>query len=135
MGFYSKFTEQDLIESYKNQIDYQGNSTKELIYEISSRFPLEEFINKVNNQKVILDETNRIIREIHENYTNRVSMEECITSIESNLLTRKDIKILTLEKYTQIHNKKVNLEVDSDTILKNILGVTISPFISSVILF
>lgn len=61
-------------------------------------------------------------------------MEECITSIESNLLTRKDIKILTLEKYTQIHNKKVNLEVDSDTILKSILGVTIAPFISSVIL-
>lgn len=134
MGFYSKFTEQDLIESYKNQIDYQGNSTKELIDEISSRFPLEEFINKVNNQKVILDETNRIIREIHENYTNRVSMEECITSIESNLLTRKDIKILTLEKYMQIHNKKVNLEVDSDTILKSIFGVTIAPFINSVIL-
>lgn len=57
MGFYSKFTEQDLIDSYKNQIDYQGNATKELIDEISSRFPLEEYINKVNNQKVILDET------------------------------------------------------------------------------
>ena len=33
MGFYSKFTEQDLIESYKNQIDYQDNATKELIDE------------------------------------------------------------------------------------------------------
>lgn len=73
---------------------------------ISSRFPLEEFINKDNNQKVILDETNRIIREIHENYMNRVSMEECITSIESNLLTRKDIKILTLENTRKYITKR-----------------------------
>jgi len=134
MGFYSKFTEQDLIESYKNQIDYQGKATQELLDEIQSRGTLEEFTKKIDNEKKYLEETNRIIRLIHQNYMSRVPMEECMTSIESHLLTRKDIKILTLEKYSQIQNKETNLKVDSDTILKSILGVTIAPFISSAIL-
>lgn len=134
MGFYSKFTEQDLIESYKNQIDYQGKATQELLDEIQSRGTLEEFNKKIDNEKKYLEETNRIIRLIHQNYMSRVPMKECMTSIESHLLTQKDIKILTLEKYSQIQNKETNLKVDSDTILMSILGVTIAPFVSSTIL-
>ncbi|MCQ9636503.1 hypothetical protein MP477_16230 [Chryseobacterium sp. WG23] len=50
MGFYSKFSEQDLIESYKNQIDHQGKPDKEIIDEIVSRGTLEDFQNKIKAQ-------------------------------------------------------------------------------------
>jgi len=53
MNFYSKFTEQDLIESYKNQIDYQGKVTPELLEEISSRGSLKDFQDKIDRQKNI----------------------------------------------------------------------------------
>ena len=71
MGFYTKFSEQDLIESYKNQIDYQGKPSNELLEEIKKRGSLEDFQLKVEDQKKTLDERNRIIREIHQHYMNK----------------------------------------------------------------
>jgi hypothetical protein len=131
MGFYSKFSEQDLIESYNNQIDYQGKVTPELLGEIISRGPIEDFQAKIENQKTILAERNRIIREIHQHYLNKSSKQECFSLINSELLTKKEIQILVDAKYAHIHQSIENLTVDSDTILNSIAGIIISSVISS----
>jgi len=134
MGFYSKFSEQDLIESYNNQIDYQGKATKELLEEITSRGSLEDFQAKIGNQKFILDERNRIIREIHQHYLNKSSKQECLSLIHSELIPKEEIKILVESKYIDIQQNIENLTVDSDTIIKSFLGIIISSPISTAII-
>jgi hypothetical protein len=135
MSFYSKFSEQDLIESYKNQVDYQGKPSKELLEEISKRDTLENFKAKIENQKVILNERNRIIREIHQHYFNKFSKNESLSLLSSDLISRQEIINLVEEKYTDIHLNVENLNVDSDTILKSFVGVIIASFVSSIIIF
>jgi hypothetical protein len=135
MSFYSKFSEQDLIESYKNQVDYQGKPSKELLEEISKRDTFENFKAKIENQKVILNERNRIIREIHQHYFNKFSKEESLSLLNSDLISRQEIRILVEEKYADIHLNVENLNVDSDTILKSFVGVPIASFVSSIIIF
>ncbi|MCS3867928.1 hypothetical protein J3D55_000844 [Chryseobacterium ginsenosidimutans] len=135
MSFYSKFSDQDLIESYNNQIDYQGKATQELLEEITSRTTLENFQAIIENQKGILNERNRIIREIHQHYFNKSSKEESLSLLKSDLLSRQEIRILVEEKYSHIHQNVENLNVDSDTLLKSFVGIMIAPFVSSIIIF
>ncbi|SHG94676.1 hypothetical protein SAMN05421866_1613 [Chryseobacterium oranimense] len=135
MGFYSNFSEKDLIESYTNQIDYQGKADKEIIAEILSRGSLEKFQAKINIQKSILNEQNRVIREIHGYYMNKLSKQECLQLIHSDLLTDKTINFLVETKYSQIHKNVENLKVDSETVIKAILGTFVSSAVSSVIIF
>jgi hypothetical protein len=135
MSFYSKFSDQDLIESYNNQIDYQGKATQELLEEITCRTTLENFQAIIENQKGILNERNRIIREIHQHYFNKSSKEESLSLLKSDLLSRQEIRILVEEKYSHIHQNVENLNVDSDTLLKSFVGIIIAPFVSSIIIF
>jgi hypothetical protein len=134
MGFYTKFSEQDLIESYKNQIDYQGKASNELLEEITKRESLEDFQLKIENQKNLLDENNRIIREIHRHCMNKTSEQECLSLIDSDIYTKKEIKLMIQEKYEHINRNVENLKVDSDTILFSLLGIMVSTVVSSVIL-
>jgi hypothetical protein len=134
MGFYSKFPEQDLIESYNNQIDYQGKATQELLEEITSRGSLEDFQAKIGNQKIILNERNRVIREIHQHYLNKSSKQECLSLINSELISQEEIKTLVDTKYLHIQQSIENLNVDSDTIIKSLLGIIISSPISTAII-
>jgi len=134
MNFYSKFTEQDLIESYKNQIDYQGKVTPELLEEISSRGSLKDFQDKIDRQKNILTERNRIIREIHQHYLNKSSKEKCFSSLYSEIISEKEIKHLVYIKYEQIQLNNENLKIDSNTIVRSIAGVFIASSISTVII-
>ncbi|PIF43336.1 hypothetical protein CLU96_0241 [Chryseobacterium sp. 52] len=103
MGFYTNFSEHDLIESYTNQIDYQGKADHEILEEILSRGSLEDFQTKIKNKNLIQNEQNRLIREIHEHYMNKVSKQECLSLISSDALTTKDINLLVEVKYNQIH--------------------------------
>jgi hypothetical protein len=135
MSFYSKFSNQDLIESYNNQIDYQGKVTQELLEEITSRTTLGNFQAIIENQKGLLNERNRIIREIHQHYFNKSSKEESLSLLKSDLLSRQEIRILVEEKYSHIHQNVENLNVDSDTLLKSFVGIMIAPFVSSIIIF
>lgn len=132
MNFYRKFTEQDLIESYKNQIDYQGKVAPELLDEISSRGSLKDFKAKIDNQKNILAERNRIIREIHQHYLNKSSKEECFSSLHSEIISKKEIKYLIYIKYEQIHLNSENLRIDLNTVVKSFAGIFIASSISTV---
>lgn len=134
MGFYTKFSEEDLIESYKNQIDYQGKPSNELLDEITKRGSLQDFQLKIENQKMILDERNRIIREIHWHCMNKFSKQECLSQIDSEIYAKKEIWLMIIEKYNQINGNIENLKVDSDTILFSILGILVSTAASSAIL-
>ncbi|WP_276875880.1 hypothetical protein [Chryseobacterium joostei] len=134
MGFYSKFSEQDLIESYKNQIDYQGQPDKEIIDEIISRGTLEDFQNKIKAQNLFLNEQNRLIREIHGHYMNNLSKQECLSLLSSDLLSDKSIENLVDRKYNQIHQKVENLKVDSDTLLYSFIGTIIASVVSTIII-
>jgi hypothetical protein len=134
MGFYSKFSERDLIESYKNQVDHQGKATKELLEEISRRGSIEDFKIKIEEEKTLLNERNRIIREIHQNYMNKTPKKESLAKLDSYLLSKQEIRILVEEKYTEIHQNVENLEVNSDTLLKSFAGVCVAPIISSIII-
>lgn len=134
MGFYTKFSEQDLIESYKNQIDYQGKASNELLEEITKRGSLEDFQLKIENQKNLLDEHNRIIREIHQHCMNKSSEPECLSLIDSEIYTKKEIQLMIHEKYNHINRNVENLKVDSDTILFSLLGIMVSTVVSSIIL-
>ncbi|WP_027381283.1 hypothetical protein [Chryseobacterium daeguense] len=134
MGFYSSFSEQDLIESYKNQIDYQEKISDELLEEITQRGSLKDFQDKIENQRKILDERNRIIREIHQHYMNKRSKEECFSLLDSNILSQKEIKILVHTKYYQIKYNIDNLKVDLNIIVRSFAGIFIASSISTLIM-
>jgi len=55
------------------------------------RGSLVDFVDKIEYQKSILEERNRIIREIHKHYMNKSSKEECYSSIKSDLVPQGDI--------------------------------------------
>lgn len=134
MSFYSKFSEKDLIESYKNQLDYQGKASQELLDEISKRGGINDFELIIENQKKLQNERNRIIREIHQHYMNKSSPQECLALISSDLLSEKDLEELVNIKYAHIHQNIENLKVDSIIILKSFYAVLISSVITFVLL-
>jgi hypothetical protein len=134
MGFYSNFSEQDLMDSYTNQIDYQGKADQEILDEILSRSSLEVFQAKIKAQRNFIDEQNRVIREIHGYYMDRRSKEECLRLISSDLLPSESIKVLIDKKYMQIHQNIENLKVDSDTLMYSIFGTIAASVVSSMIM-
>lgn len=134
MGFYSKFSEQDLIEYYKNQIDYQGKATKEIIEEIRNRGSLEDFQRNIENQQLILNERNRIIREIHQHYMDKRSQNECFALITSDLVSEEDIKKLIVIKYTHIHQNIENLKTDSKTWIYGFFGALVASIVSTIVI-
>ncbi|MGU3374118.1 hypothetical protein [Chryseobacterium sp. M5A1_1a] len=134
MGFYTKFSEQDLIESYTNQIDHQGKPDKEIIAEILNRGSLEDFQNKIKAQNLFLNEQNRLIREIHEHYMDKLSQQECLSLLSSDLLSDKTIGILVNIKYNQIHRNVENLKVDSDTLFYSFIGTVVASVVSTIII-
>lgn len=134
MGFYSNFSEKDLIESYTNQIDYQGKADQEILEEILSRGSLENFCSKIKAKKLFLDEQNRIIREIHAHYMNKLSKQECLSLLSSDLLSDKTIGVLVDIKYEQIHRNVENLKVDSDTLIYSFIGTIVASVISTIII-
>ncbi|WP_449399723.1 hypothetical protein [Chryseobacterium wanjuense] len=135
MSFYSKFSDNDLIESYKNQVDYQGKLSNELLDEISKRGSIDDFIKEIENQKQILNERNKIIREIHQHYLNKSSKEEALSLLSSDVLSRQEIRILVEEKYVDIHYRAENLKIDSDTIISSFFGAIIASVVSTIIMF
>jgi len=134
MGFYRNFSEQDLMDSYTNQMDYQGKADQEILDEILSRSSLENFQAKIKAQKFLIDEQNRVIREIHGHYMNSRSKEECLTLITSDLLPSESIKFLIEKKYIQIHQNVENIKVDSDTLMHSIFGTIVASVASSIII-
>ncbi|MEY8758640.1 hypothetical protein [Chryseobacterium tongliaoense] len=132
MGFYSKFSESDLIESYTNQIDYQGKASKEILEEITKRGSLEDFHAKIETNHLVLNEINRIIREIHQHYMNQRSKQECISLINSDLLRNESIASLVEIKYNQIHQNVENLKVDSETWIKSFIGAVVASMVSTI---
>ncbi|MDP9958336.1 hypothetical protein [Chryseobacterium lathyri] len=134
MGFYSNFSEKDLIESYTNQIDYQGKADQEILEEILSRSSLDDFLFKIKTQKLLLDEQNRIIREIHGHYMSKLSKQECLSLLSSDLLSDKTIRILVDIKYKQIHQNVENLKVDSDTLMYSFIGTIVASVVSTIII-
>lgn len=131
MGFYTKFSEKDLLEAYKNQIHYQGEVNKEILSEINKRGTLEDFLLKINAKQYIADERNRIIREIHANYMNLISKEDCSVLINSDIISENEKQLLIEQKYAQISYHVENLKVDRKTIINSIIGT----FVSSTITF
>lgn len=122
------------MDSYTNQIDYQGKADQEILDEIVSRSSLEDFQAKIKAQKQFIDEQNRVIREIHGHYMSKRSKEECLTLISSDLLSTKSIKFLIDKKYSQIHQNIENLKVDSDTLMYSFFGTIVSSVVSSIII-
>ncbi|WP_307271356.1 hypothetical protein [Chryseobacterium sp. W4I1] len=122
------------MDSYTNQMDYQGKADQEILDEILSRSSLENFQAKIKVQKLLIDEQNRVIREIHGHYMNSRSKEECLTLITSDLLPSESIKFLIEKKYIQIHQNVENLKVDSDTLMYSIFGTIVASVASSIII-
>lgn len=134
MGFYSNFSEKDLIESYTNQIDYQGKADQEILEEILSRGSLDDFLFKIKTEKLLLDEQNRIVREIHGHYMGKLSKQECLSLLSSDLLSDKTIEVLVEIKYKQIHQNIENLKVDSDTLMYSFIGTIVASVVSTIII-
>lgn len=133
MGFYTKFSEEDLIASYTNQIDYQGKPDQEIVEEILRRGSLQDFQTKIKTRNFIHDEQNRIIREIHGHYMNKLSKQECLLLIDSSL-PQEIIKRLVDIKYDQIHRSIENLKVDSNTLMYSFMGTIVASVISTIII-
>lgn len=126
MGFYTKFSETDLLEAYKNQIDYQGEANAEILIEIEKRGSFEDFNLKLKNKQYIAEERNRVIREIHSNYMKFLSKEECSALINSEIISENEKQLLIEQKYAQISYNVENLKIDPKTIKNSILGTIIS---------
>ncbi|MDN5475488.1 MAG: hypothetical protein L0G39_01035 [Chryseobacterium sp.] len=135
MGFYSNFSEEDLIESYTNQVDHQGKADNEILEEILRRSSLEDFLNKIKTKNLYQNEKNRLIREINGHYVNKRSKQECLSLISSTLLSGESIRLLVNIKYDQIHQNVENLKVDSKTLMYSFVGTIVASIISSVIIF
>lgn len=133
MGFYTKFSEEDLITSYINQIDYQGKPDKEIVEEILRRSSLEDFQSKIKTQNLLQDEKNRIIREIHGHYMNKLSKHECLSLISSSL-PQENIRLLVDIKYDQIHRSIENLKIDSNTLMYSFMGTIVASVISTIVI-
>ncbi|ASK31625.1 hypothetical protein CEY12_16565 [Chryseobacterium sp. T16E-39] len=135
MGFYTKFSENDLIESYKNQIDYQGKPSEEILEEILKRGSLEKFQAKIDNNTLFLNEVNRVIRETHHHYMNNLSMNECLSIVKSDMLNPESVQLIVKRKYEQIHVNVENLKLDSKTWTNSLIGAFIASIISSILIF
>lgn len=133
MGFYSSFSEQDLIVAYNNLIEYQGQANKEILDEINKRGNLSDFLVEVNFKKEIHEERNRIIREIYQHFMNKRSKEECLSLIQSAIISNEEIQALVSAKYIQIYTQVDNLKVNSETILKSFIGTIVSSIVTTAI--
>jgi hypothetical protein len=131
---YSKFSYDDLIESYTNMIAYSGEVEPEIVKEIENRGGLEKFIRAIDNNKKHRVEVDRIIKQVFELSTDFKDLEFIRQFIKSDILRKDDLDDLIERKFDEHQKMSADKKINSKTIFGSLLGILLGSLLGSLFL-
>jgi len=94
----------------------------------------DEFVKKANFRTALIKEKGRISFEVHNMVQQGKEFNFIEDNISSDILAKKELEYLIIEKYYQFSSYKENNTIDKRTIYKSLLGILISTFIGILVL-
>ncbi|WP_300565133.1 hypothetical protein [Flavobacterium sp.] len=133
---YSKYSDDELIDSYSTMLDYSGKANPEIIDEIEERGGLESFLKQKELKEKNRKEVGRISKEVHDACKNYVGVDLDFVkqSITSNVLSREDLDYLIERKFIEHTATITDKEINSNTIIGSIVGILIGSVLGSIFL-
>lgn len=131
---YSKFSYDDLIESYTNMISYSGKVEPEIVKEIENRGGLEKFLRAIDNNKKHRVEVDRIIKQVFELSTDFKDLEFIRQFIKSDILRKDDLDDLIERKFDEYQKISADKKINSKTIFGSLLGILLGSLLGSLFL-
>ena len=132
---YSKFSYDDLIESYTNMIAYSGKVEPEIVQEIENRGGMEKFLRAIDNNKKHRVEVDRIVKQVFELSSEYKDLEFIRQFIKSDTLRKDDLDDLIERKFDEYQIMSADKKINSKTIFGSLLGVLFGSLLGSLFLF
>ncbi|MCL9805574.1 hypothetical protein NAT51_08570 [Flavobacterium amniphilum] len=132
---YSKFSYDDLIESYANMIAYSGKVEPEIIQEIENRGGLDKFLRAIDNNKKHRVEVDRIIKEVFELSSDFKDLEFIKQFIKSDVLRHDDLNDLIERKFEEHQKMTADKKINSKTVFGSLLGILAGSLLGFLFLF
>ena len=126
---YSKYSDDDLIESYTTMIDYSGKADDALLKEIEHRGGIDSFLKRIENKKTNHKEINRIVKEVHTLSKDYSDLEFIKKFISSDILSQQELDELVAIKFKEHQDMLVDRKIDSKTIIGSVIGTLIGSFL------
>jgi hypothetical protein len=123
---YSKYSDEDILETYNSMLEYSGRADKDLMIEIESRGGLEKIKLNENGRNIVPDEVKRINRLVLHSYKIEPDQDMIRNAISSSVLSPDELSqvidaaLLNAKSY---YNDK---KIDAGTIIRCLIGVAIS---------
>lgn len=129
MGFYTKYSDTEILESYKEMLDHNGEIDTPLLEEINKRGGIEKFQLLMNKATLIKKEQIRISKEIKELQAAGVDLEFIRKMVSSSLLSPTALDNLITERFNMFAADAYENKIDIHTILGALTGFAIGTFL------
>jgi uncharacterized phage infection (PIP) family protein YhgE len=133
---YSKYSDDELIDSYSTMLDYSGKANAEILAEIQSRGGLDSFLKQKELKEKNKKEVGRISKEVHDACKNYVGADLDFVkhSITSDILSNEDLSYLIERKFVEHKATLADKEIDSNTIVGSVTGILVGSALGSIFL-
>ena len=133
---YSKYSDDELIDSYSTMLDYSGKANAEILAEIQSRGGLDSFLKQKELKEKNKKEVGRISKEVHDACKNYVGVDLDFVkhSITSDILSNEDLSYLIERKFVEHKATLADKEINSNTIVGSLTGILVGSVLGSIFL-
>lgn len=133
-NIYRNYNEEDLIVAYLSVVEHTGKINDEMREAICQKFDYDEFVKKANFRTALIKEKGRVSFEVHNMVQKGEDFNFIEDNISSDILSKKELEYLIIERYYQFSLYKENNRIDKRTIYKSLLGILVSTVIGVFVL-
>lgn len=132
---YTKFSDEDLYESYQTTLDYSGKVNNNLLLEIERRGGLDELKKNIEMKERFPLEVKRIYKTVGEMRLQGKTLEVIQSEITSDLIPANELTEIIAKQFTDIEAHKKDISINTETIIRTIIGIVIASSIITLIWF
>ena len=133
---YTKYSDDELLDSWSTMIDYSGKANPDILAEIENRGGMETFLKRKESNEKNKKEIGRISKEVHDGCKNFVGadVEFIKQAITSEILSKEELDSLIERKFIEHPALLADKEINSNTIVGSITGTLIGAVLGALFL-
>ncbi|WP_341902442.1 hypothetical protein [Fluviicola taffensis] len=132
---YTKFSDEDLFESYQTTLDYSGKVNNELILEIERRGGLDQLKKNIELKERFPLEMKRIYKIVVQMRLHGKNLEVIQSEITSDLIPSEELTEIIAKQFNSIEAHEKDLSIHWGIIIRTLVGIVIASLINTLIWF
>ncbi|MDB5200647.1 MAG: hypothetical protein JWQ27_56 [Ferruginibacter sp.] len=132
---YQKYSDRDLVDAYKNMMDYSGKISPDLAVEIDNRGGLEKFIRAIENQSALDKELHRIRYEVFSLTTPETNLAFVRKLIASDVLSPGELDGIVETYYTEKSARDADRQITTKSIVGTLIGIMIGTMVGAALVY